>query len=54
MRKTGSDNRVDLLMRTSDPALLDAAGIKERRRGDRRSGDRRDQQGSVFRPITNQ
>lgn len=54
MRKTGSDNRVDLLMRSSNPALLEAAGIKDRRRGDRRSGDRRDQQESVFRPITNQ
>jgi DNA-binding NarL/FixJ family response regulator len=41
MRKTGADNRIDLLMRSSSPALLEAAGIKERRRDDRRAGDRR-------------
>jgi len=51
MRKTGSDNRVDLLMRSSNPALLDAAGIKERRRGDRRAGERRDQQESDYGPV---
>ncbi len=46
MRKTGADNRIDLLMRASSPALLEAAGIKdrrmdERRRDERRWGDRR-------------
>lgn len=41
MRKTGSDNRIDLLMRSSNPELLKAAGIGERRRDDRREGDRR-------------
>lgn len=41
LRKTGADNRIDLLMRSSNPALLKAAGISERRRDDRRGGDRR-------------
>jgi DNA-binding NarL/FixJ family response regulator len=41
MRKTGAENRLDLLMRASTPALLDAAGINERRHDDRRSTDRR-------------
>jgi DNA-binding NarL/FixJ family response regulator len=31
MRKTGAENRLDLLMRASNPALLDAAGISDRR-----------------------
>lgn len=41
MRKTGADNRIDLLMRASSPALLEAAGIKDRRSEDRRRDDRR-------------
>jgi len=41
MRKTGTDNRVNLLMRSSNPELLRAAGIAERRRVDRRRSDRR-------------
>jgi DNA-binding NarL/FixJ family response regulator len=41
MRKTGADNRIDLLMRASSPALLEAAGIKDRRMDDRRRDDRR-------------
>lgn len=41
MRKTGADNRIDLLMRASSPALLEAAGIKDRRLDDRRRDDRR-------------
>jgi DNA-binding NarL/FixJ family response regulator len=41
MRKTGAENRLDLLMRASNPALLDAAGISDRRHDDRRLGDRR-------------
>ena len=41
MRKTGAENRLDLLMRASNPALLDAAGISDHRHDDRRSTDRR-------------
>jgi DNA-binding NarL/FixJ family response regulator len=36
MHKTGAVNRIDLLMRTSSPSLLQAVGIKHRRQGDRR------------------
>ncbi len=36
MRKAGANNRIDLVMRASSPALLQAAGIPDRRRGDRR------------------
>lgn len=36
MRKTGADNRINLLMRASDATLLQAAGIKDRRKGERR------------------
>jgi DNA-binding NarL/FixJ family response regulator len=41
MRKTGAENRLDLLMRASNPALLNAAGISDSRHEDRRSADRR-------------
>jgi len=41
LRKTGAENRIDLLMQASNPALLVAAGIRERRQGDRRRSDRR-------------
>ena len=41
MRKTGVEHRLDLLMRASNPALLKAAGITDRRHNDRRSKDRR-------------
>ena len=41
MRKVGAHNRTDLSMRASDPALLQAAGILDRRQGDRRRNDRR-------------
>jgi DNA-binding NarL/FixJ family response regulator len=41
MRKMGANNRVDLLMRSSNPALLNAAGIIDRRQADRRQADRR-------------
>lgn len=41
MRKTGAENRINLLMRSSKPELLKAAGIVDRRREDRRRGDRR-------------
>src|ERR1035441_7438088 len=41
MRKSGAENRLDLLMRASNPALLDAAGFSDRRHDDRRSTDRR-------------
>jgi len=39
MRKTGTDNRIELLMHVTDPSLLNAAGIPERRKGDRRRSD---------------
>lgn len=57
MRKTGADNRIDLLMRASNPALLQAAGISnrrpdDRRRNDRRSGDRRQYADIGLPPIT--
>jgi len=48
LRKTGADNRVDLLMHGSDPALLEAAGIRDRRQEDRRRSDRR--RGMEFTP----
>jgi len=41
LRKTGTENRVDLLMQASNPAQLAGAGIRERRQGDRRRSDRR-------------
>ena len=41
MRKTGAESRLDLLMRASNSALLDAAGISDRRHENRRSTDRR-------------
>jgi DNA-binding NarL/FixJ family response regulator len=41
MRKTGAGNRLDLLIRASDPALMKAAGFMDRRPDDRRLGDRR-------------
>jgi DNA-binding NarL/FixJ family response regulator len=40
MRKTGTENRLDLLIRASDPALMKAAGFIDRRPDDRRSRDR--------------
>jgi len=54
LRKTGADNRIDLLMHGSDPALLEAAGIRERRQGDRRRSDRRNGLGFTPPPITHQ
>src|ERR1039458_7896311 len=36
MRKTGAENRLDLLMRGANPALLKAAGLSDRRHDDRR------------------
>jgi DNA-binding NarL/FixJ family response regulator len=41
MRKTGADNRIDLLMRASSPALLEAAGFKDHRVDKRRQDNRR-------------
>jgi DNA-binding NarL/FixJ family response regulator len=41
MRKTGAENRIDLLMRASNSALLKTAGVKDRRHIDRRHDDRR-------------
>jgi DNA-binding NarL/FixJ family response regulator len=40
MRKTGTDNRINLLMQSSHPDLLKTAGIEEGRRVDRRSSNR--------------
>jgi DNA-binding NarL/FixJ family response regulator len=53
MRKTGASNRIELLMRTSNPALLQAAGIRERRQGDRRRSDRRQTFSFGLPPVTN-
>jgi DNA-binding NarL/FixJ family response regulator len=53
MRKTGASNRIELLMRTSNPALLQAAGIRERRQGDRRRSDRRQVFSFGAFPVTN-
>lgn len=57
LRKTGADNRIDLLMRASDPALLQAAGIPDRqvpdrRRTDRRQADRRQNSQFLHLPVT--
>jgi DNA-binding NarL/FixJ family response regulator len=52
MRKTGADNRIDLLMRTSDPALLHAAGIADRRHSDRRERERRSGSSEIWQSIT--
>ena len=41
LRKTGAENRIDLLMHASDPALLEASGIRDRRSDERRRNDRR-------------
>ena len=41
MRKTGADNRIGLLMNASNPALLETAEVRARRRQERRQGDRR-------------
>jgi DNA-binding NarL/FixJ family response regulator len=38
MRKTGADNRINLLMRASDATLLQSTGITDRRKRERRSG----------------
>jgi DNA-binding NarL/FixJ family response regulator len=54
MRKVGATNRTDLSMRASNPALLQGAGILDRRRGERRKGDRRQPLTSFSQPITNQ
>jgi DNA-binding NarL/FixJ family response regulator len=35
MRKTGADNRIDLLMRASEVTLVQSAGFKDRRKGER-------------------
>jgi DNA-binding NarL/FixJ family response regulator len=54
MRKTGAENRIKLLMRTSNPELLKAAGIVDRRREDRRRGDRRQTPAPYPRDVTDQ
>jgi DNA-binding NarL/FixJ family response regulator len=52
MRKTGADNRLELLMRTSNSALLRVAGTDDRRRSDRRERERRSASSSGHPPIT--
>jgi DNA-binding NarL/FixJ family response regulator len=54
LRKTGAGNRIDLLLRTSDPVLRETAGIRDRRQGDRRRSDRRNGLGFTPPPITHQ
>jgi DNA-binding NarL/FixJ family response regulator len=41
LRKTGADNRIGLLMNGSNPALLESAEIRARRRDDRHRDDSR-------------
>jgi DNA-binding NarL/FixJ family response regulator len=41
MRKTGAENRTDLSMRASNPALLSSISSEKRQQSDRRRGDRR-------------
>lgn len=53
MHKTGADNRIDLVMRSSSPDLLHAAGIPDRRRGDRRRSDRGPAHLPAPSPVTN-
>ena len=54
MRKTGADNRIDLLMRASNPELLKAAGIDEWRPATRQRGDRRGTAGRIVDNVTHQ
>jgi DNA-binding NarL/FixJ family response regulator len=53
MRKTGADNRIDLLMRASNPSLLHAAGVRDRRQGDRRHRPASGSQSDGPRLVTN-
>jgi DNA-binding NarL/FixJ family response regulator len=53
MRKTGADSRIDLFMRVSNPSLLHAAGVKDRRPGDRRHNPVSGTQSDAPRPVTN-
>ncbi len=41
MRKTGSDNRIELSMRALNATRISSAGVADRRQGERRRGDRR-------------
>jgi len=54
LRKTGAENRINLLMQASNPALLASTGIRERRREDRRRSDRRQGLDSGPSPITDE
>jgi DNA-binding NarL/FixJ family response regulator len=54
MRKTGAENRIDLLMRSSKPELLEAAGIVDQRGVERRQCDRRIASVAKKRNVTNQ
>ncbi len=52
MRKTGAGNRINLLMRATNPALLKAAGVVDRRHQDRRRKDRRGAHTPIPRGVT--
>jgi len=59
MRKTGAENRTDLSMRASNPALLssvtsDKRHLNDRRQGDRRQSDRRQGQSFGLHMFTNE
>jgi DNA-binding NarL/FixJ family response regulator len=52
MRKTGTNNRIDLSMRALSDSLLPGPGNADRRAGDRRTGDRRQGLPLGPRPVT--
>ena len=52
MRKMGAENRINLLMQATNPELLKAAGIMERRHQDRRRKDRRGSRAAGSRGVT--
>jgi len=54
MRKTGAENRIELLMRLSKPELLKSAGVADRRHEDRRRSDRHGLRQLRPRGFTNQ
>jgi DNA-binding NarL/FixJ family response regulator len=54
MRKTGSDNRIDLSMRALNGSLLTGVGTDDRRQSDRRRGDRRQWSVRDQRPFTHE
>jgi DNA-binding NarL/FixJ family response regulator len=52
MRKTGTNNRIDLSMRALNHTLLQGTGFIDRRQGDRRQGDRRKSSAYDPKPVT--